>query len=232
MHSGSWKKVTGWSGIAFVVLFVVGTIIAGDGPALEDSAADVREWFEDNEAVVAWTTWSGALGFALLFLLFASGLRSLLGPADAANEGVWSRLSFAGAVVTVAIGGAGSAFWAVLGLEDVLSVASDETVKTLAAFDTVIYAAVVPWGMAVFVLGASVVILQSGVLAKWLGWFGLLITLLVAVGTLWPFTGDDESFLAILTFIGLLAVFIWILGVAISMIRSDSPSAASPDSAG
>ena len=175
MNSGSWKKVTGWSGVAFVVLFLVGLIVGGDGPSLEDSAADVREWFEDNEAVVAWTTWSGALGFALLFLLFASGLRSLLGPADANNEGVWSRLSFAGAVATVAIGGAASAFWAVLGLEDILAAASDETVRTLAAFDTVVFAAIVPWGMAVFLLGASVVILQSGVMAKWLGWLGLLI---------------------------------------------------------
>ncbi len=107
MNSVSWKKVTGWSGIAFVVLLVIGLAIGGDGPALEDSAADVREWFEDNEGLVAYVTWSGALTFVLFFLLFASGLRSLLGPADANNEGVWSRLSFAAAVATVAVGGAG-----------------------------------------------------------------------------------------------------------------------------
>jgi hypothetical protein len=224
MNSVSWKKVTGWSGIAFVVLFLAGLFIGGDGPAFSDSATDVREWFEDNEAVVAWTTWSGSLGFAFFFLLFASGLRSLLGPADARNEGVWSRLSFAGAVVFVAIGGAGSAFWAVLGQEDVLSVASDETVKTLAAFDTLFFVAIAPWGIAVFLLGASVVILQSGVMAKWLGWLGLVATLLIVIGTLWPFTGDDESILAILTFIGLPLALIWSLGASIEMIRSDSSS--------
>jgi hypothetical protein len=224
MNSVSWKKVTGWSGIAFVVLFLVGLFIGGDGPAFSDSATDVREWFEDNEAVVAWTTWSGGLGFALFFLLFASGLRSLLGPADARNEGVWSRLSFAGAVVFVSIGGVGSAFWAVLGQEDILSVASDETVKTLAAFDTLAFAAIAPWGLAVFLLGASVVILQSGVMAKWLGWLGLVATLLIVIGTLWPFTGDDESFVAILTFIGFTLALIWSLGASIEMIRSDSSS--------
>ena len=83
-----------------------------------------------------------------------------------------------------------------------------------------------------FLLGASVVILQSGVMAKWLGWLGLLIVLLFAVGTLWPFTGDEESFLAILTYIGFMGFLIWTLGAAISMIRSDSRSAPSPDSAG
>ena len=224
MSSVSWKKVTGWSGVAFVVLFVVGLIIGGDGPALEDSAADVREWFEDNEAIVAWTTWSGALSFAFLFLLFASGLRSLLGPADASNEGVWSRLSFAGAVAMIGIGGAGSAFWAVLGQEDILAAASDSTVRTLAAFDTLIFAAILPWGIAVFLLGASVVILQSDVMAKWLGWLGLVAALLFAIGTLWPFTGDEESFLGILTLIGFIGFLIWTLGAAIDMIRSDSSS--------
>ena len=225
MSSVSWKKVTGWSGIAFVVLFLVGLVATGDGPALGDSAADVREWFDDNEAAVAWITWSGALGFALFFLLFASGLRSILGPADAANEGIWSRLSFAGAIVFVAIGGAGSAFWAVLGQEDVRSVASDGTVKALAAFDTLIFGAILPWGIAVFLIGASVVILQSGVMAKWLGWLGLVSTLLIVIGTLWPFTGDDESFLAILSFIGLPLALLWSLGVSIEILRSDRSAA-------
>jgi len=224
MNSVSWKKVTGWSGIAFIVLLVIGLFVGSDGPALEDSAGDVREWFEDNEGLVAYVTWSGALTFVLFFLLFASGLRSLLGPADANNEGVWSRLSFAAAVATVAVGGAGSAFWAVLGQEDILSGASDETVKTLAAFDTIVFAAILPWGIAVFLLGASVVILQSGVMAKWLGWLGLLIALLFAIGTLWPFTGDEESFLGILTLIGFIGFLIWSVGASIEMIRSDSSS--------
>jgi hypothetical protein len=189
------------------------------------SAAEVREWFEDNEAMVAWTTWSGALGFSFLFLLFASGLRSILATADDRNQGVWSRWSFAGAIAFVAVGGVGSAFWAVLGQEDILAVASDETVKVLAAFDTLIFAAVVPWGIAVFLLGASIVILESGVMARWLAWLGLAVGLLFAVGTLWPFTGDDASFLAILTLIGFIGFQIWLLGAAIEMIRADSTSA-------
>jgi glucan phosphoethanolaminetransferase (alkaline phosphatase superfamily) len=223
MNSVSWKQVTGWAGIAYVVIFLVIIFGSGSGPVLADSATDIREFFEDNATSIALTTWGAALGFAL-FLLFASGLRSLLGPADARNEGVWSRLSFASAVATTAIGGAGSAFWAVLGQEDVLAAASDETVKTLAAFDTVIFSAILPWGMAVFLLGASVVILQSEIMAKWIGWLGLLVALLTAIGTLWPFTGDEESFLGILVFIGLFGFLIWTLGAAISMIRSDSHS--------
>lgn len=206
------------------MVFLTSLVIA-DSPALGDPAADVRQWFEDNQAQVAWTTWSGGLSLALFFLLFASGLRSLLGPADAGNEGVWSRFSFAGAITMFAIGGSKAVFWAVLAQEDILSAASDETVKTLFAFDSVAVSTILPWGVAVFLLGASVVILQSGVMAKWLGWLGLLVTLLFAIGTLWPSFGDQESFFGILTAIGFIGFLIWTLGAAVSMIRSNSPSA-------
>ena len=158
----SWTTLTGWSGVVFVVVFLASIMFVADGPTLNDSAADLRRWFEDNEAQVAWTTWSGGLSLAVFFLVFASGLRSLLGLADASDEGVWARLSFAGAVLIVAIGGVKAAFWAVLGLEDLRSAASDETIKTLAAFDPVIVAAILPWAVAVFLLGASLVILRSG----------------------------------------------------------------------
>ncbi len=105
-----------------------------------------------------------------------------------------------------------------------LSAASNETVKTLAALEVVMIGTVLQWSAAVFLLGASVMVLQSGVMAKWLGSLGLLVALLVAIGTLWPVTGDEESFLGILTFIGIIGFLIWALGAAISMIHSDSPS--------
>ena len=130
----SWTTLTGWSGVVFVVVFLASIMFVADGPTLNDSAADLRRWFEDNEAQVAWTTWSGGLSLAVFFLVFASGLRSLLGLADASDEGVWARLSFAGAVLIVAIGGVKAAFWAVLGLEDLRSAASDETIKNLGRF--------------------------------------------------------------------------------------------------
>ncbi len=102
-----------------------------------------------------------------------------------------------------------------------LSAASNETVKTLAALEVVMIGTVLQWSAALFLLEASVVVLQSGVMAKWLG---LLVALLVAMGTLWPVTGDEESFLGILIFIGIIGFLIWALGAAISMIHSDSPS--------
>ena len=217
----SWKKVTGWAGIAYVVIFVALFVGTAQPASLSDSAAEFQQWFVDNETSVAVVTFGLSLAFALV-VVFASGLRSLLGPADAGSEGVWSRVSFAGAIMMVAMGGVGLSFWAVLGLEDTLAAASDETVKTLAHFDTVIFSAIVPWGMALFVLGASVVILQSGVMSKWLGWLGVFVASVAVIGTLWPFTGDPEGFFGIILLIGFPPGFmIWSLWAAISMIRMD-----------
>lgn len=220
--SVSWKKVTGWAGIAYVAIFL-GLFAGTEQPlSLDESAAEFRQWFVDNETSVAVVTFGLSLAFVLI-VVFASGLRSILGPADQDNEGVWSRVSFAGAVLMAAIGGVGISFWAVLGLEDTLAAASDETVKTLAHFDTVIFSAVMPWAMAVFVLGASVVILQSGVMSKWLGWLGLFVASVAVIGTLWPFAGDPEGFFGIIGLIGFPPGFIiWSLWAAISVVRMDT----------
>lgn len=218
----SWKQIAGWAGVAYVVIFLVLFFIVGTPPGLDDSAAEYREWFVDNETQITILTAGLMLAFALI-LLFASGLRALLAPADATNEGLWSRFSYAGAVMMVAMAGAGASFWAVLGLEEVLATASDETIKTLEIFDKVFFTLIVPFGLAAFVLGASVVILQSGVLAKWIGWLGIAITVLVVVGSLWPLSGDPEGFFGVVGFLAFPPGFlIWSLAVAITMIRSSN----------
>ncbi len=224
MNSISWRKLTGWSGVAFVVIFLASELPLADTPALEDSAGDVRQWFEANTTQIAWTTWGVALAVGLLFLLFASGLRSHLEPADANNAGVWSRLSFASAITMVAIAGGKAGFWAVLTQEDVLSAATDATVKTLSAIELIMLGTIIPWVMAVFLLGASVVILQSGIMAKWLGWLGLLAAVLFVIGSLWLVTGDEESVIGMLTLVGYVGFLTWTVGAAISLIRSDTPS--------
>lgn len=201
-------------------------MIVGTPPGFDDSPAEYRDWFVDNETQIAILTVGLTLAFVLI-LLFASGLRGMLAPVDSANDGLWSRFSYAGAIMMVAAAGAGTSFWAVLGLEEVLATASDDVVKTLSIFDTVFFTAIVPFGMAAFVLGASVVILQSGIVAKWVGWLGVAIALLVVLGSLWPFGGDPEGVFGVL---GLLAFppgfLIWTLAVAIPMIRSSSSAPA------
>lgn len=219
----SWKQVTGWAGVGYVLVFIVLLIVGGGfGPSLSDTPAETREWFEDNQTQVALVTVLLALAFSLI-LLFASGLRSILGPLDEESEGMWSRLSVMGAVAMASVGTIGLSAWAVVSLDDVLAAASDETIKALATFDTVIFSALTPWALGVFVLGASIVILRSGVFPKWVAWLGLVVAFFGPAGTLWVFSGDNESFFGALGFIAFPPGFLlWTLGVAISLLRSEN----------
>lgn len=224
MNSTSWRKIAGWSGVLFVVVFVATSAPVADGPAIGDPADDVRSWLEESGGAIALTTWGGALSVSFLLLVFASGLRSFLGSVEVSSDGMWSRFSFAGAVIMAALGMSKAMFWAVLSLDEVRHAASDETLQTLAAFDGVAVATLVPWGSAAFLLGASIVLLQTGVMSKWLGWFGLSVVLAFAIGTLWLFSGDMQGPLGVLTLIGFLGFLVWTLTVAVRLIRYPNTS--------
>jgi len=222
MGSSSWsgRRIAGAAGIGLVVLNVVLFAVQGDSPVFDDSAADVRKFFVDDDTLVHLVTWLGALAFVFFFLPFAAGLRNLLAPADAADEQMWSRLSYTGAVLAAATVVVGSAFFEVLS-QGVAEEVSDATLVALARFDTVLFLGAMPWAFALFLAAASVVIVRSGVLAKWIGWVGAADALLLVISALWIFEEDDEGFFVILFFIGLLIFLLWVLAVSITMIRSD-----------
>ncbi len=220
--AGAGRRLAGAAGILQVVLFIgLGAMIL-DGPGINDSAADVRAWFGDNETEVALFTWLMPGVFGLLFLTFASGLRSVLAPADAPTGGMFARLSFAGAAVQAAVGFVGLAFWGVLAQSDILATVSDETMVTLNAFDSMIFFSIMAWPTAIFLLGASTVIIQSGVFPKWIGWLGVAIAVIGVVGSAWILSGDSEGFLgAGLGTISFLGMHVFTLATAIAMLRQD-----------
>lgn len=225
--SPSWRQTAGGAGVLGVVLWFAMGLSILDGPGINDSAADARAWYESHGTEVALFTWAMPFVFGGLLLLFASGLRSLLAPVDADSGGMWARFSFAGAVSQAAAGFVGLSFWAVLAQDEVLAVVSDETLKTLTAFDSIIFFTIMAWPSAVFLVGASVVILQSGVLPKWIGWLGSAVALSGVLGALWILSGNPDGFLgAGLGTVGFLGNLVWILAVSVSMIRSKAPRGA------
>lgn len=215
----TWRSIAGWSGVVFVVLFVTSSLGVADAPVPGAADAEVRQWVADNKAAIAWTTWGGGVSLGLLLLLFASGLHRVFRNVDDDGAEMWSRMSLTGAVLMAATGLSKAAFWVVLSLEDVRAALSDGALVALAALDSVAVAALVPWGAAAFLLGASVAILTTGVMGRWVGWLGIVSSALFVVGTLWLFGGDVESPLAILTLLGYLGLLVWSLAAAISMIR-------------
>ncbi len=214
------RKLAATAGIVQVVLFIGLGLMIMDGPGINDSAVDIRAWFGDNETEVALFTWLMPGVFGLLFLTFASGLRSVLAPADTATGGMFARLSFAGAAVQAAVAFVGLAFWGVLAQADILATVSDETMRTLNAFDTIIFFSIMAWPTAIFLLGAAAVIIQTGVLPRWIGWLGVAIAVIGVIGSAWILSGDSEGFLgAGLGTIAFFGMHAFTMATAIAMLR-------------
>ncbi len=191
-----------------VGMTVLGFLVWFDQPLYTDSIAEIREYFADNETTINVANWLAAVFFVGGFLLFASALRAVL-RRDDDDDGVWSRASFAGAVASVGVAGAGvflSAF-TLGGMEDL----SDGVVQAFVRADSILYSTILPFGLALFVIGASVVMLRGSTFPTWFGWLGMAAAAAMVVGALWPVDGDPEGALAIVGMIGLLAGFVWIL---------------------
>ncbi len=222
---GDWKKIAGIAGVLTVILFVVSFSMFGSAPSLDAPAGEVREYFADTGDRILFANWLVAVAIAFVFMVFASGLRGLLGSADADDRGLWSRASFAGAVALAALGGAGSVFWGVASLST--ETLSDEILVAAHHMDALLFGAAMPMLFALILAPASLVIVRTRVLWAWLGWFGLATALINVIGALWPLEGDNEGFLGLLSFIGLLLTFVWILIAGIGMMRMESSPAES-----
>lgn len=159
------------------------------------------------------------LVFGPLLLTFAAGLRSRLAAVD--SSGVLPRLSYSAAVAQFGLGLVGLAFWGALTLDPVLETASDGLLVAITALDTVTFFTLAPWASALFVIPASVVMLQTRIMPAWLGALGCLAGLASVVGGMWVFSGDPTDALGGgVAFVGFLGLQLWVLITAVFLIRS------------
>lgn len=218
--SPQWIRLAGIAGVASTILGVgLGAGIASGAPTFVDPADEIRTWFGDNQGQVALFTWLMPLVVGPLLLTFAAGLRSRLDAVD--GSGVLPRLSFSAAVAQFGFGLVGLAFWGVLTLDPVLETASDGLLVAVTALDTVAFFTLAPWATALFVVPASVVMLQTRIMPTWLGALGCLVGLGSVVGGLWIFSGDPTGALGGgVAFVAFLGLQIWVLITAVFLIRA------------
>src|SRR6266480_5940834 len=93
----TWTQLGGLAGVVGVVLFVIGILMQGDVPGVNDSAEEVRTWFDDNgqRYLVA----DYLIGIAVIFglLPFLVTLRNFLARAEGAMS-FWPQLAFLGGI--------------------------------------------------------------------------------------------------------------------------------------
>lgn len=216
-------RLAGILGIGFLVLFIASIIGQGDTPMSNDSADDIRAFFVDNRDQYLITDFLIGIAFVFLFLPFAACLRSVLAQAEG-EPGVLTRLFFAGAITTLAIGGAGSIGWGTLAMSAGDEAIDDGSIKLMMYAGDYAFAAI-GFGFALTALAASLVMVQTGVVAKWIGYVGLAAVVLNIIGAAWVIDGDPEGAIAIIGWIGMIVFGVWVLSISVMLLRQSSPSA-------
>lgn len=210
-------RIGGLAGVVFAVgMVVLGFAVYFTQPAFTEPITEIRDYFTDNATGLQIADWLSALFFVGGFLLFASALRTALRDSD--SGGTWSRASFAAAAVSVAVAGSGVflSTFTVAGMDDL----SDDVVHAFMRADAIVYGAILPWGFALFLVGASMVMLRGGRFPRWFAWLGFAAAGLSAVGALWPVDGDPEGALAMVGVVGFIAMLLWVVFTGVTMVRS------------
>jgi hypothetical protein len=215
-------RITGVAGLAFCGWFAIAaTVYAGllPMPAFTDSDSYQLKYFADNTTALVLHAWLSGVFWVLCLLTFAAGLRRELA-STGPRAGLWADLAFAGALIATAFGGVGVAIETAA--TSVSGEAATTIVPTLGRLLAVIDETLLYWGLAAFVGGASIAVLQVGPLHRAIAWFGLADLALLIVGAAWPLTGDDRGLLGVIGLLGLFAAGVWILLVAVSLLRTAS----------
>ena len=217
-----WWRVGGAAGILYLILFIIGAIILqSDTPMSDDSAADIRKYFVDHPHKYIVGDFLIGLSFVFLFLPFASSLRAFLGRAEGSSA-VWSRLVFGGALLFTAVGAATSGLQGGLAYS-AANFTDDNILKTVVNANYYTFTTAVPFLAGLTVLSASIVVLRTGALWRWLGVLGILFTVAAVISTLAVLNDDPEGPLGILGFINFIVFGVWILITSAGLLMKQAP---------
>lgn len=208
-------RLCGIAGILFVLLSFIASGINALPPLHNQDKEVIDSWFKINSDWYRVGHTLAGFAFLLFWLPFFAGFCGKLRNAESAPA-IWSKVAWAGAIMCPVIGTIGGSF--IMGVALLGDNASAEvSVYGVTAF---FYSYTVSGAFAgVIMLSSSIVILQTSVFSRWLGWSGLTIGL-AAIGSLGALVENDPGgFFALLNGLAWIAFFLWILALSIALIR-------------
>jgi hypothetical protein len=214
-----WWKSGGYSGIVFVVLFVIGFILQFDAPMVDDSGAEIKQYFIDDGTIYLLGDILIGIGFVFFFLVFAWALSAFIAASETAGEN-WSRLILVYAAIATAVGFAFSMFNAALAY-GAAEFTDENTVKALYYAGDVGLMTGPPLLVGGLTLTIGICILRFGAFPKWLGWLSIVIAVLSTISVFGLLMDDPENALSLL---GALAFLLWAvqtLALSYFMISAD-----------
>ena len=207
--NGSKAWLVPLTGVAFVVVLVIGFIVAGEPPAADEPVQEIVSHYDENKDSVQ--IGAGLVAIAATFLIFFGGyLRKVLADAEGGG-GILSAVVLVGASV-IAVGGAIDATISFAIAEAVDDIDPTAVQALQALWDNDFFP--IALGTTVFLLASGISIVRHGALPKWLGW----VAIVLGVVGVTP-----------IGFVSFLAGGVWILIVSVLLsLRARAPAAPGP----
>jgi hypothetical protein len=208
-------KISGLAGLLFVALSFIATGFIKMPPTYEKDISTFAIWLSENGQGFRFAHCLNALAFLPFYFPFFAGFCEILKKAEG-EPNIWTRVTWAGAIISPAIGSIGGA--SIMGIALLNGNASAEVSQfVLASYFYAITVSGVFAGIAM--TGGAIIILKTGVFKRWIGWAGLIIGIaaFISIGTL--IENDPQGLFATMNGFVWLTYFLWIAVLSIEMIR-------------
>lgn len=219
----SFRRLSAWSGVAFVVLILASSFIAGEAaPTVKDSPEEVTSYLVDNHDALLIGNFLSSLA-GVFFVVFLAGLYQRLRDMDRQSGEPWAFIGLIGAIllgVAATISQAGASV-AILRAEDGTGAAA-------AFFDLSLMGyALTGVMLTIMLVGFSMAMARARTMPVWVIWLGYVGALVGLVGS--ASAGSSSETLGFIGFIAFLVFALWTLSVSVLMMRAEgAPATASP----
>ena len=207
------------SGIVFVVLMLAGASFVTDVPKGDASAQEIANYLADSgnhtRNIIGAYLW--VLG-GLAFLGFVAGLRSVLRRAEG-DPGTLSNVVFGAGVVFTAVWSVSAVALASVAYAVEFShapVSDPDLVRVLPSLGGLILLLGGGFAGILLLLATSTLIFRTGVLPRWLAWFGILVAIALVFDV---------------TYMNIVPLLAWVVGASIVLLmrEDETATAAAPE---
>jgi hypothetical protein len=210
------RRLGGWTGIAFAVVFAASFFVVDAPPEIDASAEEVKQYMLDNRVGGLVQTLLFAVA-APLFVAFVSGLRDRVAEGDVATRHLSRVAAVCGWLwVAVLIGGAG-AFFAGVWVHDIGEAASADVLRLAWDIGYVEYQLANPLAAALVII-AGWCVLHGRSMPAWFGWASVLVGVVMVASTIGAVIPDAAT----VGFFVYVAFVVWALVGGILLVRQSS----------